>query len=916
MKLLFTLLFSFVLYTATGAVLKGRVTDAGSGEAVTGAQITVQMQPARTEISGLDGSFRFNKLTARSYRITVHAAGYIPWEQAVIILEDETQFLDIRLETATQTLQTITVSARKDGFSDRSARNTEKNAAQVMNVVSGQAIRLSPDLTVANVIQRVSGISIERNSNGDGQYAIVRGMDKRYNYTLVNGIKIPSPDNKYRYVPLDIFPSDLLERLEVYKALTPSMEGDAIGGAVNMVMKDAPPGLTVQATVASGFSELFANRDFTTYDVKGIHSQSPYEQHGSKYNATSADFPVASADYRNGRPNPNIIGGLALGNRLLHNKLGIIVAASYQNTYRGSNSTFYDIEKVDTFKGVTLTQYTQRQYSEQQIRWGVHAKADYRLNKTSKLQWYNAFMGLDNIQVRDSRSVQLTIGGYDPEKGNATMSYATRTRLTRQQIFNSTLQGEHLLQPSWKLDWSLVYSVAAQQQPDNTNIPLVGTMVNFAEQKTYVQDATRRWEHNTDKDLAVYANIAWKTKTAGLPTEWKAGGLFRDKKRTSFYNQYQMRPTNLKALYDVDFVSYTDIEWTVQNPRGSVASALNFDASEQITAGFLQFKTTIGRTEILGGLRAEHTSQGYEMQFPIGEDRPEGTQDYTDWLPSIHLKYMPGNLTNIRASYYRAVNRPGFFEIVPYKIVNEEYQERGNPDLDHAIADNIDVRYEWFPKAGEQFMAGIFFKNIQNPIEYTLQRDAVRGQDIYYTPGNFGTARNYGVEIDFIKYIRQWGVKANYTYTHSSITTSKSRRIRNGNGDLQTIQVDQERPLYGQAAHIANLSLLYKNIRYGWDVQLAGNYTGERIVTVSQYADNDFWQKGFVQMDASLEKTWGNKWSLYAKVNNILNTPMEVYMKTGYNNADYIPEQDLKGQTLIRRDYYQRSYVLGLRWKL
>jgi outer membrane receptor for ferrienterochelin and colicin len=116
------------------------------------------------------------------------------------------------------------------GNTEASARATERNAMNVMNVISAREIEFSPDVTVANVVQRVSGVSLERSSSGDGQHAIVRGMDKRYNYTLVNGIKIPSPDPKNRYVPLDIFPSELLDRLEVTKALTPSMEGDAIGG--------------------------------------------------------------------------------------------------------------------------------------------------------------------------------------------------------------------------------------------------------------------------------------------------------------------------------------------------------------------------------------------------------------------------------------------------------------------------------------------------------------------------------------------------------------------------------------------------------------------------------------------------------------------------------------------------------------
>lgn len=912
--LLFSITFLLSSFAAPAAELSGIINEKNTGEAAAGAVISIDGRKDLYDIAGLDGSYQIKNLAEGKHSVQIVYKGYKTLEATLTISATQKQNFNLEPNSNTQ-LKEIEISIKRDGAAEHTARSMERNADQVMNIVSGKAIQLSPDLTVANVVQRVSGISLERNSNGDGQFAILRGMDKRYNYTLVNGVKIPSPDNKYRYVPLDIFPADLLDRLEVYKALTPEMEADAIGGVINMVMKDAPSRLSISANIAGGYNELFSNRDFATYDYKAINKQSPYEMNGNKYSAIASDFSRAGTAYNFKKPDPNLMGGLAIGNRFFKDKIGILIAGSYQNTFRGSNSSFFEIDKVDTFKGVTLTKYNKRNYSEQQIRSGLHFKADYRMNKCNKIQWYNAYMNLNNIQVRDVSAMQLTIGGYDPEKGNATMNYSTRSRITRQNIFNSTLQGEHQLSERFKLNWSAVYSVATQESPDNTNIPLLGTMINHVEQKTFVQDATRRWEHNSDKDNAIYVNLNYKKAINKIPVNITVGTLFRDKKRTNFYNQYQLRPANLQAQYGKDFNNYSDIEWTVQNPKGSVGSALNYDATEQITAGFLQFKLAPENLDITGGLRAEHTNQAYEMQFPIGEDRPSGDQKYLDLLPSLHFKYMPGNKTNIRASYFRSINRPGFFEIVPYKIVNEEYQERGNPDLRRAIADNIDLRYELYPDQGEQIMAGIFYKKIKDPIEYTLQRDAVRGQDIYYTPGNFGTAHNYGIELDAIKYFKKWGLKGNYTYTHSAITTSKSKRIRDNNGDLQTINVDQTRPLYGQAAHIANLSLIFKDAKSGWDIQLAANYTGERIVTVSQFVDNDFWQKAFVQLDFAMEKSFAKKWAAFCKVNNLLNTPMEVYMKEPYNNKDKIPEQDLENKTLIRRDFFQRSYLLGLRWK-
>jgi hypothetical protein len=915
-RIFYIFLLCGVLFSLAGqaAVIQGKTLEQATSEPLVGATVHLENTTFHA-VSGLDGSYSLRNVPAGTYTLRVHFLSYRPIVRQVIISGGETVTVDALLEPDTrQTLQEVTVRAGRDGGSEQASRHLERHADQVLNSVSGKAIQLSPDLTVANVIQRVSGISVERNSNGDGQYAIVRGMDKRYNYTLVNGVKIPSPDNKYRYVPLDIFPSELLERLEVYKTLTPSMEGDAIGGAVNLVMKEAAERPMFSAQVSTGYSELFMERPFMSYSWNSVAAKSPYERNGNQYNATSGDFSKTTATYKRQSPPPNLLGGFSWGNRFWNRKLGVVVAGSYQNTYRGSNSLFFDSETVDTLRGVTLTKLNQRQYSEQQRRMGLHTNIDFRLNPRHKFQWYNAWINLVNSQIRDVQTTQLTIGGYDPALGNATLEYSTRSRVTRQQIFNSTLQGRHQLSDPFSVHWAAVYSIATNKAPDQTLIPLAGERRHFVDTPTTIQDGYRRWEHNTDTDLAGYLHLTYLSTLGGMPVEWKAGGLYRDKQRNNFYNNYQLRPANLQARYGVDFTSYDQIDWTVQNPRGSVATALNFDASEKTSAGYLQGKLLPERWEIIGGVRLEHNVQGYKMKFPIGEDRPDGGQTTTDVLPSLNLKYKANARTNLRASYFRSVNRPGFFEIVPYRIVQEEYQERGNPDLRRAIADNVDVRYEFFPSLTNQFMAGAFYKNIQDPIEYTLQRDAVRGQDTYYSPGNFGNARNLGIELDFIQYFRRFGIKANYTFTDSRITTAKSKRIRNTAGDLETITVSQTRPLYGQSAHIANLTVLYKH--NGWDGQVAASYTGDRINTVSQFVDNDLWQKGFVQMDAAVEKTFGNGLVLFAKASNLLNTPMEVYIKNASSKNEGIPYQDLSGKTVMRKDFYQRTYLLGIRYKL
>ncbi|GGH00264.1 TonB-dependent receptor [Pedobacter zeae] len=919
LQILFLLLFCAA--TAHATKLKGHVYDKQTGEAIVGATVVLE-NPRRTTNTGLDGTFEFKDVKAGTAKISVSYITYRTIEKTLVILKEDNDHLKFYMESDSKTLDDISIKSNAVSSTDQGARRLEKNAAQLMNIVSGRAIEISPDLTVANVMQRISGVSIERNSNGDGQYAILRGMDKRYNYTLVNGVKIPSPDNKYRYVPLDLFPADLLDRLEVYKTLTPNLEGDAIGGAINMVMKNAPGLLQVNANVSTGYNQLFFDRQFTGYHASGINYKSPYEINGKSYNAMQNDFTKGTLDYQYKNPAPHLIGSLSVSKRFLDNRLGVVLAGSYQNTYRGSNSTFYNNSVVGTDAYATITSKSYREYSEQQQRTGLHGKIDYAFNKDHQISLYNVYVNLKNQQVRDAVTTTYN-KDYDPVAGNAQLVFDTRSRLTEQQVYNSTLHGDHkFFDDKFKVQWSAVYSSAKNDVPENTSISLNGLEQNFQRRRTSLVNTnpvTRRWERNTDEDLAGYLDLTYHVLSGTHQLDIMAGGLYRDKQRSSFFNNYNMAQAadHANDIYGVNFQNYTDLNLVVSNPTGAVANSLTYDATEKTTAGYGMFKYTSAKLEVIGGARVEHTNQGYNLLFPAGESFPKGNQIYTDVLPSLTAKYFLTGKAQLHASYYKALNRPGFYEIVPGKVVNEEFQERGNPNLQRALADNFDLRYELFPGASEQLLVGAFYKRIKNPIEYTFQADAVRGQDIYYSPGNFGTAKNYGAEVDYIKYFSKIGVKANYTYTHSRINTTKTTRVINSTtGDTEPANVNQERPLYGQSAHIANLSLLFKDTKKGWDVQVAGAYTGPRINTVSQFLNNDLWQEGFVQMDVSAEKRFKGGISVFVKANNILNTPTKLFIK-GTNPANNDIGEDLvkNGNTLIRSDYYGQNYLVGFRYK-
>ena len=876
------LLSLLVIFGADARMLKGKIKDKKSGEEIIGATVSLKEDPSKGVVSGLDGSFSLSLDNGQT--LVVSYVGYKPVEYTV---SDKDGDILIQLETNDIALREVVVLGRNPGRTEAGARGIERRAMNVVNVMSAKAIELSPDITVANVIQRMSGVTIERNSSGEGQYAILRGMDKRYNYTLINGVKIPSPDNKNRFVPLDIFPSEMLDRLEVTKSLTADMEGDGIGGAVNLIMKDAPSERQFTANLSTGYNTMYFDRDFQSFNTGAIVKKSPYEAMGfpEDTRVTMDHFTMDNLRMKWKKPLPDLIGGLSYGDRFFRDKLGVMLAVSYLNTYRGKESQLY-YQPGQSHHGIEY-----RDYSAQQTRVGAHVKLDYQIARQHKLTWYNGYMDMREAEVRD--------GADEQER-------AIRMKWNHQYIINSTLKGEHafLDNGALRLDWSGVVSKAYSETPDNAEIFMLGSHIQTS------GAATRRWEHNSDRDVAGYANLKYKwTLDDSSVFDFSVGGMYRDKVRDSFFNEYTFNSATSSSDAQYQGEDWNNFNEILLTPRryGNISDPLNYDATERIGAAYGMAKYTFDKWELIAGVRVEHTDQGYTLKFPTENVDPEGEQVYTDVLPSFHAKYVVHKNANLRFSYGRSINRPSFFEIVPYSIINEDYKEKGNPDLKHTVADNIDLRYEFFPKSSEQFMVGLFYKKLKNPIEYGLLNE---GQDVYYKPMNFGDATNLGVEIDLMKYFNWFGVKANYTYTHSKITTEK--RVMDGS---EIRSVSQSRPLFGQAAHVANLSLLFKSPSYGWEGQLAGSYTGKRLSDISNWYDDDIWEDGYFQLDASVEKSWENGISVYAKASNLLDVPLLRYIHKGpHTDSVDSPRED--GNVIERKEWRGQTIMIGIRYTL
>ena len=911
--------------------LDGIVKDNKTGEPLIGTVVRVKELPNVGTTTGLDGSFILHELPDKGkYTLVVSFMAYKTKEIVVDVANDDK--VDIPMDEDLKQLGEVVVTGRREYRSDRSAVESVKNAGNVLNVMSLQSIQLSPDVNVASVLQRVSGVTMERDASGEASYAILRGMDKRYNYTLVNGVKIPSPDDKNRYIPLNIFPSDLMDRLVVSKSLTADMEGDAAGGVVDMVMKDAPSCFQLQANAAIGTTDYFwkDGRDYLTSNRSDYTKKAPYEAFGSEYKASMSDFKNGPMQLKShSMPAPNFIGGLSVGNRFWNDRLGVMLAGSIQNTFRGTERTYNSVKMASGEQAMYISKLNHRYYSIHDLTTGVHAKVDLTLPK-HKIEWYNMYVRTNSKGVRYNNSIGTEYIGAN----SYTQDDEIRSLSTTQSIFATNLKGTHHLTKNFTLDWSGIFSQAKEEDPDRTYVTLSNSVSTEADAdgnilsgnlwdtnknitKTFPKDAERRFQHNMDTDWAGYINLTYDTHFANdVEALWKAGAQYRRKERSNRYYSYIFSPAdNAQDLDGNGLEQFDNVDWVCKTPY-SQASQLNYDSKEHIGGAYamVTLKTKLG--ELIAGFRAEHTNQIYTMLQHFRNMGQTGEQSYWDYLPSASLKWTPTKNMNIRLSYYRSINRPGFYEIVPYQIMGEEYQEKGNPNLKRARIDNVDLRWEWFPSKTEQILAGVFYKYLKDPIEQvfvTSDGKIGAGTDAYYMPDNLGNAKNMGFEIDVIKYIRHFGIKANYTYTYSKITTSK-REYKEGSAEYKS-GVTQSRPLVNQAPHTANISLLYKDTENGWNAQLASSFTGAKLALVSPFKDADQWDKAMFGIDLSAEKQFKNGFSIFFKANNLLDAKRERYLKT-VNESNLQYEGQKSDKTIVGTYQYGRTFLLGVRYKL
>ncbi len=895
----FICLFVCTTFWAYAAVIKGKIYDANNNDPLIEASVYL-LNTSYAAASDVNGEYVLKDIPAGHYTVEVKYIGYVAYKKEIDIKDDQTLKLDIGLKENTQQMNSIAVFGKLDKETEISSRLTEKNADNEKNVISAKAMVSSPDINAANVLQRLSGVTLQKTAGSDEAYSIIRGMEPRYNNTLINGVKIPSPDDKSRFISLNIIPSDLLQSITVSKTLLPDMEGDAIGGTVDLIAKDAPDKPLVRAKASIGYNQMLLDRKYTSFNQSVIQQKSLNESYGNNYTAKAGDFTRANLDFQPKTAPPSATLGITYGRRFLNSKLGLLIGDEFQNQYDGTHSEFNTIApKPYTNNQFRKLDVTNRSISSQQLNNGINAHLDYRFNSNNKLNLDNVFIYSYFAQARTS--VDTALVGNErtgPGTGYITPSYRSLTK--KQYIEDLKLSGKHLLSRRLMFNWSAVMAIAGKREPDRAEIVTdFNARQDGSRTAPYLDSGTRQWQHNNDHDYTGKADLTYRMLIAGKNLELKAGGLYRKKTRYNQQDLYILHPTiDQQTGQKQQWTNIYNANWVVYNPQGTAEyDNSNYDANENVGAGYVQAKLTINKLEVVGGVRFENTQESFHTR-PFRNDQPTAANiKYSDVLPSVHFRYNLSPREDVRLSYYKSISRPGYFELVPYTQPGLFYDEKGNPNLKHTQADNFDLRYELFPNPQDQLFAGVFYKKILNPIEYALVNSQLgRSGQIVYTPQNFGTAHNYGLELQFTKYFGDIGLTGNYTYTHSSITSPK---VYNDNVTQTSKIVMERRPLQGQSNHVANLSLMYRNDPVGFFGQVDLQYVGKTLSKVTDYYQADYYQKPQVSLAASIEQTLGSHFTLFGKFDNLLNTPSVIQINNSFT---------------VVRNTYKSTYNVGIRY--
>lgn len=868
------MLISLVSFAQKG-IIRGKVTDQDNLP-LPGAIISIDAKKTMTDFNG---NYVILSLENGKHTLGTSYMGYKS-QTTEVTLDNKAVVVNFVLKSDVNSLNEVVIKG-SIGSGQAKALNKQKNNINVTNVIAADQVGKFPDSNIGDAIKRIPGIAVQ-NDQGEARNIIVRGLATQLNSVTINGQRIPSAEAENRNVQLDLIPSDMVQAVEVNKVLTPDMEGDAIGGSVNLVTRTAI-GRRITATIGYG--------------------QSPIRE-----------TPIYNA-------------ALVISDRFFNNKLGAVVTASIQRNEFGSDNIEFEWDNSD-LNGNFIAEHDIRRYDLTRQRESVALNLDYKFNDKNKVYFngvYNTRNDWENrYRLRFKNDETDNAGIFETEVRRQTKGGLNKdSRLEKQQIQSYALNGEHIFNHDIKLDWKASYSKASEERPDeryisyrqkdlefrqnlnNTKVPYMvpanGDYNDFS--KFELREITDENQYTAEENYNFKADLLYPvldnlTLKAGYQYQLK------DKLRNNDFAEYE--PTS-----DLTNVPFTDKTLNDFGPGSRYASG-NFVTEEYLTSLDLQNSTLFDKSDledeylpgnyiaeenvnsfygmatlevdenftILGGLRVEKTSIDYsgyrfDSEGNAATVRLNDSQDYTNWLPNLQFKYNVNN-TVVRLAYSNSIARPNYYDLVPYQYLNsDDFEfEEGNPNLEPTKSMNFDLMMEQYFSSVGIFSVGFFHKTLNNFI-FTYREDGYidagfPGETFEYSQSRNGDkATIYGIEaslqtkLGFIhEKLNNFNLYLNYTNTNSDATGIEGRE-------------DENLDLAGAVKHMFNSSLAYETKKLTLRASL--NYAGDYIDEYGgeSFEDRYYDSQTFVDLNGNYEIAKGLR--IFADVKNLTNQSLRYY---------------------------------------
>ena len=881
---------------ATGKV-QGRILATDTGEAIGFADVL--LIPADTtmhKVGGLtnaDGTYLLVAPAGR-YTLQIRALSYaVKKIEGIVVTEGQVTQFDTALKSEAIQQQEVVVEAHAKQNTESSMLSARKKASTVGDAVSAEQVRRSPDKNTAEVLRRVTGLTV-----ADGKYVFVRGLGERYSSTEIDGVRIASPEQNKRVVPLDLVPANLLENVVVQKTYTSDRQGEFGGGDVQVHTKDFPGTRTWSVSMSGGYGEGITFHDRTTYpgyradwwgfgasdrglpqtihDATGSYPLTagipPYGTPKKTLASLAQSFSnIWSPTSKNAVPNSS--WALSYGDEYkpFGHSLGLIVSSALnRNFYHRTESQRSFASPPDTFYDYAVDRSTAS------TSLGAMGGLSYRISPAHSV----------HARVFATNSADDEVRTYQGSDHNRVDSFYgqwiqhddTRLRYVQRSVVSGTLEGrdEFPRYLGTALDWKFTRSHARGQMPDEREVVY---------DKGYYQngaDVVPYWTLGSP-GLRIFQDMnehGWGTDLTGT-VPYRLGGLGAGKVMVGYDRQTKdrgslVRRFDLYTSNGSDPTAPPETLFSAPQFNGGPGTGYmdestlpqdNYHATQKVEAGFLSADVPLGRRlRATLGLRGEYGAQDVRSyNLFTGAVSAEGKFSNTDWLPSANMTWAATDAINLRLAASRSLSRPDLNELSPSPSLEYVggYRQAGNPNLHRARLENYDLRVEAFPTMSEVFAAGVFYKQLYEPIEQTLQ-GAVPP---LITPVNSDHGFTKGVELEARSSLsRAWrrmkglSLNANATFISSEVHLKPQL----------TVLSSQVHPLQGQATYSVNAGLFYESREHAANASVMLGRVGERLRTVG-YLLPDIYDQPTTSLDATLNVSPFHRGRLSATAKNLLN---------------------------------------------